>query len=106
MMKRFNSDNVKASSHLAVTPLKTKAANARAYKQALEWADGKPVVKVRDYLAPVKASYVPKGFGRKRHPLQCKLSHEKRLVVLERAERNAAFHAELKAEVARIVASR
>jgi hypothetical protein len=94
-MKRFNPDKVRASSHLTASPLKSRAASKREYNKAYDAAMGIGLPKEREYLAPVKKNFVPTGFGRKRHPLQCKLSHEKRLVILEKAERRVAFFAEL-----------
>jgi hypothetical protein len=49
-------------------------------------------VKQRDYLAPVKANFVPcKPRGRS----GCRMSHEKRLLILQRAEKRVAFFNEL-----------
>jgi hypothetical protein len=86
-MKRFNSNTVKSSSHLAVTPEKTRRFEAQVYKAAIERSEGKMVVKVREYLAPIKADFVPRGFGRKIK----RLSHEKRALILQKAEMRVAF---------------
>lgn len=56
-------------------------------------ADGKPVVKVREYLAPVDVHFVPKRRGS-----GCRMSHEKRLLILERSSRRAEFFAALRGE--------
>jgi hypothetical protein len=90
-MKRFNCNTVKPSSHLAETPLKTQAANRRAYKQALEWADGVKVERCREYLAPVKAGFVPRAFGRKTKGL----SPAKRELLERKAQARREFFAEL-----------
>lgn len=50
-----------------------------------------PVKKVRDYLAPVKSSYVPTVRGRS----GCKLSNANRLKVQAKAVQRANFFAEL-----------
>ena len=63
-MKRFNSNAVRASSHLAVTPEGTRRYERAVYKAAIERSEGKQVVKVREYLAPVKLGFKPTGFGR------------------------------------------
>lgn len=52
----------------------------------------KPVKKVRDYLAPVKPSYVPTVRGR----TGCKLNPSHRAMVQKKREANQAFHAELR----------
>ena len=98
MMKRFNPNTVRSSSHLAKTPEATRRYEASVYKAAIERSEGKEVVKVREYLAPIKAGYVPTGFGRKRHPLKSKLSHAKRQMVLAKASANLEFHQALRAE--------
>ena len=48
--------------------------------------------KERDYLAPVDPKFVP---CKPRGHSGCRLSHEKRLLILERHEKRAAFFAEL-----------
>jgi hypothetical protein len=58
-------------------------------------SDHKPVNKVREYLAPVKPSYVPMVRGR----TGCKLNPEIRAIVEAKRARNQAFHAELRALV-------
>ena len=60
-MKRFNSNAVRASSHLAVTPEGTRRYERAVYKAAIERSEGKQVVKVREYLAPVKLGFKPTG---------------------------------------------
>ena len=50
------------------------------------------VKKERDYLAPVDPKFIP---SKPRGSSGCRLSHEKRLLILERHERRAAFFAEL-----------
>lgn len=62
-----------------------------------QWAVDAPndetVKTVREYLGPVVAAYVA---PRKKHGGSgCRMSHEKRLLVLERSEKRAAFFAEL-----------
>ena len=91
MMKRFNSNTVKASSHLTPTPDRTRAYERAVYKAAIERSEGKMVVRVREYLAPIKPDFVPRGFGRKIK----RLSHEKRALILQKAERRREFFAEL-----------
>ncbi len=51
-----------------------------------------PVKKVREYLAPVDLHFVP---SKPRGRSGCRLSHEKRLLLLEKATRRAAWFAEL-----------
>ncbi len=55
-------------------------------------SDGKMVVKVREYLAPVDINFVPR---RPRGSSGCRLSHEKRLLILQKHEARAAFFASL-----------
>lgn len=63
-MKRFNSNTVRASAHLAVTPEGTRRYDRAIYKAAIERSEGKQVVRVREYLAPVTLGFKPTGFGR------------------------------------------
>jgi len=49
-------------------------------------------VKERDYLAPVDPKFIP---SKPRGSSGCRLSHEKRLLILERHEKRIAFFAEL-----------
>lgn len=58
-------------------------------------SDNLPVKKVREYLAPVKQSYVPTVRGR----TGCKLNPAVRAMVDARRTRNQAFHRELAAFV-------
>ena len=90
-MKRFNANTVRASSHLAVTPEGTRRYERAVYKAAIERSEGKMVVRVREYLAPVKPDFVPRGFGRKIK----RLSHEKRLLILQKADKRREFFAGL-----------
>lgn len=64
-MKRFNASKVRASSHLTPAPLKTRAANKREYNKAYDAAMGIGLPKEREYYAPLKADFAPRGFGRK-----------------------------------------
>ena len=59
---------------------------------AVDASDGNTVVKVREYLAPVDLNFVPR---KPRGSSGCRLSHEKRLLILQRHERRVAFFAEL-----------
>jgi hypothetical protein len=54
--------------------------------------NGNTVVKVREYLAPVDLNFVPR---KPRGSSGCRLSHEKRLLILQKYEKRAAFFAEL-----------
>jgi hypothetical protein len=50
------------------------------------------VKKVREYLAPVDIMFVPR---KPRGSSGCRLSHEKRLLILQKHEKRVAFFAEL-----------
>lgn len=58
-------------------------------------SDAKPVKRERDYLAPVKPSYVPTVRGR----TGCKLNPAHRAIVERKRALNAAFHRDLAAFV-------
>jgi hypothetical protein len=59
-------------------------------------AEGNPVVKVREYLAPVDAHFVPR---KPRGRSGVRMSHEKRMQVLARLDKRREFFAGLGVEV-------
>jgi hypothetical protein len=98
--------SVKALGNLQPTHHKVKVANIREAKRAdrlAREASGElEVVKVREYLAPIKAGFVPTGFGRGRrskHKL-AKMDDAIRASVERKRALNAEFHAQLRAEIA------
>lgn len=97
--------SVKALGNLQPIAYKIKVANVREAKRldrlAREASGELEVVKVREYLAPVKAGFVPTGFGRGRrskHPM-VKLGADKRALVNAKADARREFFAELGVKV-------
>lgn len=86
---------VKALGNLQPVAYKIIQANIREAKRldrlAREASGELEVVKVREYLAPTKEGFAPRGFGRKIKGL----SPEKRALIAARREGRKAFFAEL-----------
>ena len=94
-MKRFNSNKVRALGNLQSKSEKQKAYSRRLNGIKVRFSlDKEPpaIKKSRDYLCPVRADYVaPKPRGRS----HVRMSHEKRLAILERHEAREKFFASL-----------
>lgn len=96
---------VKALGNLQPVAYKIKVANVREAKRldrlAREASGELEVVKVREYLAPVKAGFRPTGFGRGRrskHKL-VGISDANFEAINNKRTQNRAFHAELRASL-------
>lgn len=98
-MKRFNCNTVRPLGNLQSPSEKEKAHNRRSKGIKVRWAVDKPgtieVKKVRDFVAPVSASYAP---CRLRGRSGTRLSAAKRAMILRRAEEREKFFASIGAE--------
>lgn len=87
-MIRFDSSKVKPSSHLAVLTYRQTQAIIRERK-ALDRKATETVKRVRDFTAPVKENFVPRGFGRRNNPIVGLSSAKRAVVQLKTAQRTA-----------------